>query len=225
MSELHDLSATELLAGYAAREFTPVEVIDAVGARIEALDPELGAFTTLCLDRAREEAAALSGDRARWPACRSPPRTCSTPRACARRTGRGCSPTTCRRATPPRSPRCAAAGAILVGKTQTHEFAWGITAINESIGSSRNPWDPTRIAGGSSGGSAVALAARMVPLALGTDTGGSIRIPAAFCGVDRAQADVRPDQHRRRLAARAVARPRRPDGAHHRRPGADVRAC
>jgi aspartyl-tRNA(Asn)/glutamyl-tRNA(Gln) amidotransferase subunit A len=75
------------------------------------------------------------------------------------------------------------AGAILVGKTQLHEFAWGITSVNERMGSSRNPWAPDRIPGGSSGGSAVALAARDVPLALGTDTGGSIRIPASFCGV------------------------------------------
>jgi aspartyl-tRNA(Asn)/glutamyl-tRNA(Gln) amidotransferase subunit A len=76
-----------------------------------------------------------------------------------------------------------AAGGILVGKTQTHEFAWGITSVNQTMGSSRNPWDTSRITGGSSGGSAVALAAGLVPLALGSDTGGSIRIPAAFCGV------------------------------------------
>src|SRR5439155_1234612 len=73
-------------------------------------------------------------------------------------------------------------GAILVGKTQTHEFAWGITSVNLLLGTSRNPWSPDRISGGSSGGSAVALAAHLVPLALGSDTGGSIRVPAAFCG-------------------------------------------
>jgi aspartyl-tRNA(Asn)/glutamyl-tRNA(Gln) amidotransferase subunit A len=76
-----------------------------------------------------------------------------------------------------------AAGGILMGKAQTHEFAWGITSVNESVGSSRNPWDPRLIPGGSSGGSAVALGARMVPVALGTDTGGSIRIPSSFTGV------------------------------------------
>ena len=79
--------------------------------------------------------------------------------------------------------RARRAGAILVGKTQTHEFAWGITSVNELIGSTHNPWAPERVSGGSSGGSAVALAAGEVPLALGSDTGGSIRVPAALCGV------------------------------------------
>jgi aspartyl-tRNA(Asn)/glutamyl-tRNA(Gln) amidotransferase subunit A len=75
------------------------------------------------------------------------------------------------------------AGAILAGKTQTHEFAWGITSVNVLMGTSRNPWALDRMSGGSSGGSAVALAAHLVPLALGSDTGGSIRGPAAHCGV------------------------------------------
>src|SRR5439155_7453218 len=79
--------------------------------------------------------------------------------------------------------RARASGAILVGKTQTHEFAWGITSVNRLLGTSRNPWALERMSGGSSGGSAVALAANLVPIALGSDTGGSIRGPAAFCGV------------------------------------------
>src|SRR5256714_10833943 len=79
--------------------------------------------------------------------------------------------------------RARAAGAILVGKTQTHEFAWGITSVNEALGSAHNPWAPERFAGGSSGGSAVVLATGAVRLALGSDTGGSIRVPSAFCGV------------------------------------------
>src|SRR5919108_4361136 len=74
------------------------------------------------------------------------------------------------------------AGGIMLGKTQTHEFAWGVASANERMGTSRNPWRPGRISGGSSGGSAVALAARLVPLAIGSDTGGSIRVPSAFCG-------------------------------------------
>lgn len=74
-------------------------------------------------------------------------------------------------------------GAILVGKCNTHEFAAGSTTINRSYGTARNPWDPDRIVGGSSGGSACALAARMMAIALGSDTGGSIRTPAALCGV------------------------------------------
>ncbi|GHH86005.1 amidohydrolase [Streptomyces sulfonofaciens] len=79
--------------------------------------------------------------------------------------------------------RLRAAGAVVVGKTTTHEFAYGPTGDRTANGPSRNPVDPTRMSGGSSGGSAVAVAAGMVPLALGTDTGGSVRIPAALCGV------------------------------------------
>ena len=75
------------------------------------------------------------------------------------------------------------AGANVIGKTGLHEFAYGITSNNPHYGAIRNPWDPERVPGGSSGGSAAAVAARLVPLATGSDTGGSIRIPASFCGV------------------------------------------
>ncbi len=75
------------------------------------------------------------------------------------------------------------AGAVVVGTTRSDEFGWGITTQNAERGSTRNPWDLDRIAGGSSGGSAAAVAAGMVPLAVASDTGGSIRIPASFCGV------------------------------------------
>jgi len=76
-----------------------------------------------------------------------------------------------------------AAGAVIMGKTNTHEIALGVTTVNPQFGTTRNPWDPSRIPGGSSGGSAVAVAAGMSLGALGTDTGGSIRIPASLCGV------------------------------------------
>jgi aspartyl-tRNA(Asn)/glutamyl-tRNA(Gln) amidotransferase subunit A len=75
------------------------------------------------------------------------------------------------------------AGAVLVGKTNLHEFAYGITSNNPHFGPVRNPWDTERIPGGSSGGSGAAIAAGVVPMATGTDTGGSIRIPASFCGI------------------------------------------
>ena len=75
------------------------------------------------------------------------------------------------------------AGAVIVGKTLTHEFAYGPTGDRSLQGAARNPWDASCITGGSSAGSAAAVASGMVPLALGTDTGGSIRIPAALCGV------------------------------------------
>jgi len=186
VSELWELSAAELRAGYRAREFSPVEVVDALAARIERLNPSLGAFTALCLDRARAEAAAMdvaSDDR---PLAGVPFAAKDLFDSAGVRTTYGSAIFAGQvpdRDAPALDAVRRGAGGILMGKTQTHEFAWGITSINESLGSSRNPWDPRRIPGGSSGGSAVALAARMVPLALGTDTGGSIRIPASFCGV------------------------------------------
>ena len=79
--------------------------------------------------------------------------------------------------------RLRAAGAVVVGKTNLHELAFGITCNNAHTGPVRNPYDPDRIAGGSSGGSAVAVATGVVPVAMGSDTGGSMRVPAAHCGV------------------------------------------
>ncbi|MGH9667269.1 MAG: amidase, partial [Bryobacteraceae bacterium] len=78
--------------------------------------------------------------------------------------------------------KLAAAGAVMVGKLNQHELAYGITSTNPHYGAVRNPWDTERIPGGSSGGSGAAVAAGIVPMATGSDTGGSIRVPAAFCG-------------------------------------------
>ena len=75
------------------------------------------------------------------------------------------------------------AGAVILGKTNTHEFALGVTGVNPHYGAVKNPWDLSRITGGSSSGSAAAVASGMCLAALGTDTGGSIRIPASLCGV------------------------------------------
>jgi aspartyl-tRNA(Asn)/glutamyl-tRNA(Gln) amidotransferase subunit A len=188
MSDLADIGVEGLLCEFAERRVSPVEVIDALSVRIEAVDRLVGGFTALCLERARQEAreseaAWLRGEprglegipfgvkdlfdseRVRT-AYGSPMFQSHVPTHDAEAVRRGRD-----------------AGAILVGKTQTHEFAWGITSVNQALGSTHNPWALDRVSGGSSGGSAVVLAAGEVPLTLGSDTGGSIRVPAAFCGV------------------------------------------
>jgi aspartyl-tRNA(Asn)/glutamyl-tRNA(Gln) amidotransferase subunit A len=188
VADLVGLSALELLEGYRARSFSPVEVVDALAARIEELNPPLGAFTALCLERATEEARAIElqyvrGERG-GPLAGVPLGVKDLFDSEGVRTAYG-SPMFADHVPTADSEalrRARAAGAILIGKTQTHEFAWGITSVNFLMGSSRNPWDQRLMSGGSSGGSAVALAAQLVPLALGSDTGGSIRVPSAFCG-------------------------------------------
>ncbi|HWK30325.1 MAG TPA: amidase [Solirubrobacter sp.] len=177
------LTAVELRAAFAARELSPVELIDAA-----AEHAELGAFVTLTLDAAREQAKqaelAYRRDEARpleglTLAVKDLFDTEGVPTAYGSSIFAGHVP----KADAAAVARAKDAGAIVVGKTLTHEFAWGITSNNPHYASCRNPWDAERVPGGSSGGSAVALAAGQVALALGTDTGGSIRIPAAFCGV------------------------------------------
>ena len=183
------LSATELLSGYRSRELSPVEVVRALLERIEAADPGLGAFTAICAERALAEArtaeSGYAAGEAAGPLAGVPFAAKDLFDSAGVRTTYG-SPMFAGHV-PDRDAAALAAvraaGGILLGKTQTHEFAWGITTVNPAMGTTHNPWLRERVAGGSSGGSAAALAAGLVPLALGSDTGGSIRIPAAFCGV------------------------------------------
>jgi aspartyl-tRNA(Asn)/glutamyl-tRNA(Gln) amidotransferase subunit A len=176
-------TAVELRAAFAARELSPVEIVDAA-----AEHAELGAFVTLTLERAREEAKRAErayADGTARPlegltlAVKDLYDTEGIETTYGSKIFKGHVP----KADAHAVKRARDAGAIVVGKTLTHEFAWGITSNNPHFAACCNPWDPERIPGGSSGGSAVALATGGAALALATDTGGSIRIPAAFCGV------------------------------------------
>ena len=188
-SDLFTLTVAELLDGYAESTFSPVDVVECLLARIATLNPLVHAFITVTAEQALQEArrceAELARGYRRGPLHGIPFAAKDLFDSAGIRTTYGskifADHVPSRDATAIR--RLKQAGAILLGKTATHEFAWGITTVSALYGATRNPWQLDRVAGGSSGGSAVALATRMVPAALGTDTGGSIRIPAGFCGV------------------------------------------
>jgi aspartyl-tRNA(Asn)/glutamyl-tRNA(Gln) amidotransferase subunit A len=179
-------SAGDLLAAFAARELSPVQALQDCEARF---DPGLGAFAALCLERAHEEARAAEAawrDGTAGPLCGVPLAvkdifdTAGVETACGSRILAGRVPLRDAEAV----RRARAAGAIVIGKTRTHEFAWGMSMLgHDDVPVTRNPHDPERMPGGSSGGSGAAVARGMAPLALGTDTGGSIRLPAAWCRV------------------------------------------
>jgi aspartyl-tRNA(Asn)/glutamyl-tRNA(Gln) amidotransferase subunit A len=185
VSDVTGLTAHALLGAYRDRSLSPVEVVDALAVRIAELDPRLGAFRALRLERAREEARRAEVEWARGEPggslCGVPLAvkdifdTAGVETACGAELLSGRVPETDAEAV----RRAREAGAIVLGKTTTHPFAWGLTMD----GLTANPYDRARTPGGSSGGSAAALAAGMAPLALGSDTGGSIRLPAAYCGV------------------------------------------
>jgi aspartyl-tRNA(Asn)/glutamyl-tRNA(Gln) amidotransferase subunit A len=165
-----------------------VEICEEVLARIRMLDPALHAFNTVTGARALERAAEIDRDRARWidrPLAGVP--VALKDNLCTRGVRTTASSRMLESFVPPFDAtavaRLEAAGAIVVGKTNCDEFAMGSSTENSAFGPTRNPWAPDRIPGGSSGGSAVAVAAGMARFALGSDTGGSIRQPAALCGV------------------------------------------
>ena len=165
------------------------EVIDAHLERIEDREPEIHAFNLVTADAARARADGIDAAVARG---EDPGPLAGVPVALKDNLCTHGVPTTCSSAIlegwrPPYDAtvvtRLAAAGAVFVGKTNLDEFAMGSSTENSAFGPTRNPRDPERVPGGSSGGSAAAVAAGFAPLALGSDTGGSIRQPAAFCGV------------------------------------------
>ncbi|HUF34243.1 MAG TPA: amidase [Acidimicrobiales bacterium] len=187
MSELVDLDAHTLLAAYRSGAASPVEVTDALLARIDRLDPDLNAWCHLDPERSRAEALA---SEARWSAGTPQGRLDGVPVAVKDvfltdgwPTRKGSVLVDPAQRWDTDAPAVAALrrnGAVLLGKTTTPELGWKAVTDSLADGVTRNPWDPALTPGGSSGGSGAALAARMAPLALGTDGGGSIRIPAAF---------------------------------------------
>jgi aspartyl-tRNA(Asn)/glutamyl-tRNA(Gln) amidotransferase subunit A len=184
------LTGIELLAKYRAREISPVEATRAILERIERLNPVLNAF---CLVDAQAALASARESEARWmkgspsgPLDGVPVSIKDTFLTRGWPTLRGSK--TIDRKGPweddaPAVARLREAGAVLLGKTTTPEFAWKGVTDSPLTGITRNPWNPRKTPGGSSGGAAAAVASGMGPLALGTDGGGSIRIPCAFTGL------------------------------------------
>jgi aspartyl-tRNA(Asn)/glutamyl-tRNA(Gln) amidotransferase subunit A len=189
MTDPHLLSAAEASRAFAARTLSPVELLTALLARIERLDPRLNAFIRLdaeaAMHAAREAEREIAAGRSRGPLHGVPvgikdiidvaglPTTChsrilldNVAKADAAVIG-----------------KLRAAGAIIVGKLSTHEFAIGGPSLDLPFPPARNPWNPAHHPGGSSSGSGAGVAAGLFPLALGTDTGGSVRNPASACGI------------------------------------------
>jgi aspartyl-tRNA(Asn)/glutamyl-tRNA(Gln) amidotransferase subunit A len=174
---------TAIAARIASGDVTPADIMDALLTRIAALDPQVLAYE--CLNPAARAEAGQCTEELKRGVRRGPLH--GVPIAVKDNYLTAGMPTTAGSRAPGYTfanedaaavARLRAAGAVVIGKTRTHEFAWGTQTPP-----TRNPWDPSRIPGGSSGGSGAALAARMAYGALGSDTGGSIRIPASLCGV------------------------------------------
>src|SRR5213596_3199582 len=180
--DLPALSIADLQSLLRRREVSPREVIDALHARIEAVDREIGAYLSLDIDATAKEAEKANVDLPLGGvplAIKGIINVMGQPCTCASKILQGYRATY--DATVIRKLR--AAGAIPFGKTNLDEFAMGSSTENSALKSTRNPWDLSRVPGGSSGGSAAAVSANEAFGAVGSDTGGSIRQPAALCGV------------------------------------------
>lgn len=189
-TSITQLTATQLLDGFRRGELSPVEATEAALARIAETDDTVNAFCLVDADAAMEQARA---SEQRWTRGEPVGAVDGVPTSIkdmfltrgwpTLRGSRLTDPDQEWDEDAPNVARLREQGAVLVGKTTTPEFGWKGVTDNPLTGITRNPWDPSRTAGGSSGGAAAAAALGMSPLAIGTDAGGSVRIPAAFCGV------------------------------------------
>lgn len=182
------LTISDLAARVASRELTALELVRAYLARIDQVNPGINAYMLIMAEQAEDDARRVDEGIAKG---RAPGPLGGVPLGIKDLIDVAGAPTAAgahRRFhyTPDRDApvisRLRRAGAVILGKTNLHEFAYGVTNINPHTGPVRNPWDHRRIPGGSSGGSAAAVTAGLCAGALGSDTGGSIRIPSALCG-------------------------------------------
>ncbi|MDZ4230998.1 MAG: amidase [Dehalococcoidales bacterium] len=187
--EICYLPVVEMVEAVKSKKLSPVEIMDAVLSRIERLNPEINAYCTLVADSARQQAkeaeARVMKGEITGPLHGIPVSIKDLLFTRGIRTTGGSR--IYQDFVPEQDAiiveRLKAAGAIVVGKTNTSEFGWTAITDNRLFGATRNPWNPGFNSGGSSGGAAASVAAGMGPLAVGSDAGGSIRIPASFCGV------------------------------------------
>jgi aspartyl-tRNA(Asn)/glutamyl-tRNA(Gln) amidotransferase subunit A len=192
MSNLNDLTLSEMRAGLGTRKFSSRELVQAALDQIEKRDSSLHAFLHLDTESALKQMDEADKKRKDDVGAQYIAPLLGIPIAIKDVLMIEGLPCTCGSKilegfiapyTATSVKRLKEAGAIIIGKTNMDEFAMGSSTENSAYGVTRNPWDRSRVPGGSSGGSAAAVAARYIPVALGTDTGGSIRQPASFCGV------------------------------------------
>jgi len=185
---LHELTIEQATTGLNQREFSSVELVNALLERIEKLDGDIGAYITVDPDGAREAAAKadqLLAEGVRAPLLGIP--VALKDLLCTKGVRTTCASRILENFVPEYDATVVSmlknAGAVILGKTNLDEFAMGSSTENSGFHITRNPWNRDHVPGGSSGGSAAAVSARMCTAALGTDTGGSIRQPASHCGV------------------------------------------